>query len=249
MSTSFLEQISVPADNLLRRIYRMRTGVVRSAELLTESLQSGGFRYRAAFITLTYRDDASWDPRDISQCLAHYRKWAKRRGCFISYVWVLELTKRQRPHYHIVLFLPRGLTPPLPDKQGWWRKGCTNAKWARSAVRYLAKYAGKDVVGSLPHGSRLWGCSSLGVALRARLRWFLAPSWVRQFIPIEDGVRRFHSWWVNASTGYAYLSPWIYDGISGNDVLLRYIGWPSANSVFVPLSPLDSPPWPLPDAI
>ena len=53
-------------------------------------------------VTLTYRDDVDWSPRQVSNYLKCVREWARRKGIFIHYVWVLELTKRGRPHYHVL---------------------------------------------------------------------------------------------------------------------------------------------------
>lgn len=241
---SFGDITELPCDNLPRRLHAMRTGVRSSAQLIEQELLNEGVRYRSALVTLTYRDDAEWLPRDINRLLAHYRKWAQRRGVWVRYVWTMELTQRGRPHYHVVLFLPRGVTPPLPDKQGWWVKGCTNAKWARSPVAYISKYASKGFSGGeLPKGAHLWGCSSTGPNFRARLRWFLAPAWVRRLVPFEEGVRRVRQWWVNATTGWGYLSPWLFDSVLSGAVVLRYVGW-SLDSVFIPSYAGEPPPVP-----
>lgn len=237
------ELIELPADNALVRLRAMSIGVLEAAALISSDLQAASVRYRAAFVTLTYRDDAQWEPRDVHDLLSHYRKWAKRRGVWVRYVWTLETTKRDRPHYHIVFFLPRGVTPPLPDKQGWWRKGCTNAKWARSAVGYIAKYASKGSGSGIPKGARLWGCSSLSSENRARLRWCLVPGWLRRLVPYDEGVKRLGSWWVNAATGWAYLSPWVVDCVRAGVVVLRYVGW-SLSSVFIPSCLGEYPPDP-----
>lgn len=233
----------IPSDSFERRLKQMRKGVLTSAQLIQDELQRDGIPYRSALVTLTYRPDAEWEPRDINKLLEHYRKWADRRGVWVRYVWTLEVTQAGRPHYHVVFFLPRGITPPLPDKQGWWRKGMTNAKWARRPVGYIAKYASKGGLFhcELPKGARLWGCSSLSSLNRGRLRWSLAPSWLKKLVPFEDGVRRVKSWWVNATSGWAYLSPWIYDSCHSGKVVLRWIGW-SPDRVFYPLE--DGAPFP-----
>ncbi len=233
--------VELPSDSRLRRLRHMRTGVLQSARLIEEEIQGSGVSYRAALVTLTYRDSAPWGPRDISGLLTHYRQWAERRGHWVRYVWTIELTARGRPHYHIVFFLPRGVTPPLPDKQGWWVKGSTNAKWARSPVRYISKYASKGCTGSVPKGAKLWGCSSMSPLRRGMLRWHLAPSWLRRLVPYEEGVRRVRQWWVNASTGWAYLSPWMLDSCKAGSAVIRYVGW-SIDSIFIPSVPGEPPP-------
>lgn len=243
MDATIGDLVAVASSNTDRRLRHMQAGVRSSAQMIIADLQERNVRYRSAFITTTYREGAVWDRRDISTMLAHYRKWAKRRGAWVRYVWTLEATKRGRPHYHVVLFLPRGVTPPLPDKQGWWSKGCTNAKWARSPIGYISKYASKGANSVLPPGARLWGCSALGAEGRCRLLWHLAPSWLRRLVPFDEGVRRFRQWWVNATTGWAYLSPWLLDSVSGGAPILRYRGF-TLDDVFIPQYAGESPPDP-----
>ena len=58
---------------------------------------------------------ASSSFRVFKKCV---REWARRKDIFIHYVWVLELTKRGRPHYHVLFWLPKGVSMPKADKQG-----------------------------------------------------------------------------------------------------------------------------------
>lgn len=55
----------IPLDPLRRRLSRMRRGVMSAARFVQEAFQSSRFRYRTAFITLTYRPGAPWDAGDI----------------------------------------------------------------------------------------------------------------------------------------------------------------------------------------
>ena len=76
-------------------------------------------------LTLTYREVGAWHPRHISELLQRVRVWLRRRGERLRYVWVGELQQRGALHYHVLCWLPRGLTLPKPDKQGWWTHGST----------------------------------------------------------------------------------------------------------------------------
>ena len=146
----------------ISRLRCMRRGVLFTARALEEGLASGGVRVRKAFITLTYREGMPWRPEHISATLACYVEWARRRGYHLAYAWVMELTQRGVPHYHIVMWLPLGVTPPLPDKQGWWKHGMSQAKWVRSPIGYLAKYLSKGLSGyTFPKGVRIWGSGGL----------------------------------------------------------------------------------------
>ncbi|MBP1688431.1 MAG: hypothetical protein H6Q33_4574, partial [Deltaproteobacteria bacterium] len=55
----------VAIDPLLRRLSRM-SRVVRTA---ARCIADGNPHLRAAMVTLTYRDDVEWTPRQVSDCL------------------------------------------------------------------------------------------------------------------------------------------------------------------------------------
>ena len=224
--------------NRIKRVRRMTRGVIHTARVMSESLRSRGIAYRSAFITLTYAPEVKWSPLHIAMLLDHYRKWCLRRRVEFRYVWVMELTQAGRPHYHIVAFLPPGITPPLPDKQGWWPHGKTQAKWARSPVGYLAKYAskGSDGRGELPKGARLWGSGGVSRELRPALRWALAPSWVRFLSgdPSEPVRKRVaakdgDSWWEFPTRGIVCGSPWEFNSVAG---IVRWKGWTAWDVAF-----------------
>lgn len=149
--------------------------------------------YRCAMVTLTYRHDGQWDKRHLIDLVMHYRKWFERNGNGESfhYVWSMELTEIGRPHYHLVIWLPKGVKPPMPDKQGWWPHGMTQAKYAVSPVGYIAKYASKAETKSgqhLPHGARLWGYGGLKMSERAPVAMALAPRWLKHLVHHESHV-------------------------------------------------------------
>ena len=85
--------ISLPSSEYLR-LKRLQKSVRISAEVVQEKLQNSHVRYKAAMVTLTYRPDVEWSPRQVSSYLKCVREWARRKGIFIHYVWVLELTKK-----------------------------------------------------------------------------------------------------------------------------------------------------------
>ncbi len=206
----------------------MRRSVITSARLMQEDVQRGGFRWKTAMLTLTYRPEAQWDPRHVTQCIKAIREYLRRRGHPFRYVWVLENTKAGRPHYHLLIWLPRGLTLPKPDKRGWWPHGWTRIEWARSPVGYLAKYASKGDSGhGFPKGARL--CGSGGLSLRARLEraWWMAPQWVKEHFSIEDRPARAPGGgWMSRATGEHLPSPWRLVKVG--------LGWSWARFEFVP---------------
>ncbi|MBL8642974.1 MAG: hypothetical protein JNK21_03495 [Rhodospirillaceae bacterium] len=147
----------------------------------------------------------------MSDLLASLRKFAQRAGFPARYVWVLELTKRNRPHYHVLVWLPKGRTLPKPDKRGWWPHGMTRIEWARNAIGYVAKYASKlDAVQAqhIPRGARMCGLGGASRAARVEVRWWKLPLWVREFWPtICDTVKTLGGY-ARRDTGEWLRSPW-----------------------------------------
>jgi hypothetical protein len=193
-----------------RRLSRMRRAVLNGGDVLEAGYRKGGFRHRSAMVTLTYAPTVAWEPRHVAELLRHYRLWAARRGFNLGYVWTAELQKRGAVHYHLVLWLPKGLTPPKPDKQGWWPHGMTNCCWSKRPVGYLTKYASKgDDVRKFPRGLRLHGRGGLDAAQRRTVSWWLLPRYVRELVAeVGTVVRRASGGgWTVVDTG-EWLPPW-----------------------------------------
>jgi len=204
-------QITKDEQNAMR-VTRMRKNVITSARLHVEAATVGGFRGRWAMLTLTYREDVRWVANQVARLLDHLRKYAARSGFAARYVWVLELTKRLRPHYHVLVWLPKGRSLPKPDKQGWWPHGLTKIEWAKNAVGYLAKYASKAEPSNqvaIPKGARLSGVGGLNATHRIELRWWKSPLWVREAFPIICNLGRcVGGGWVNRETDKFVASRW-----------------------------------------
>lgn len=186
----------MPTDELVLdtregRLKRMRRSVLTSARLMRDQVRPGGFRSKWAMVTLTYRPDASWSPKDVTALVKCVRDYLARRGHAMRYVWVLELQKRGAPHYHLLLQLPRGVTLPKPDKRGWWKHGATRIEWARHALGYLAKYASKGGPDDVfPKGARISGVGGLDAEGRRVRRYWLAPGYVREALGAASDVFR-----------------------------------------------------------
>jgi len=220
-------ETSSTLDGALRRLQRMKRGVITSARLHQEALTQSSVRFKAAFVTVTYRPGVDWEPRHVSDYVRNVRSWLMRRKLPVRMVWVLELQQRGAPHYHLMVWLPKGVTLPMPDKSGWWPHGRSNIRWARKAVGYLAKYASKgtDRAHLLPKGARLWAQSGLKGESRETLRWWLAPRWLRGFSEPGHVLRRVLGWWENRTLGIAYRSPWVIDTFFGGKPKFIFLGW------------------------
>jgi hypothetical protein len=218
-------------DSAAVRIDRMRSMLLSRARLIQSRLASSGARWKAAFLTATYADDQDdFDARQISILMKHIRRWAKRRGFTVPYLWVLERgEKRGRLHYHVVVWLPKGYSMPKPDKQGWWRFGSTNIQWARHApVGYLAKYMGKGGPSDLPmpKGARLHGSGGMTAIERAKVCWLHAPAWVREHWDSWDLMprRATGGGWVSRVLGDWLPSPYQFVGMFRGRPVIRPIG-------------------------
>lgn len=221
-----------PESNARRRAARCSNRTVTRARLHDESVHKGGRRGRWLLVTPTYRDESTWHPGDIRDCLHRMREWARRLGVKLSYAWVMELTKRGRPHYHLIVFLPRHLHLPCFDKRGWWRKGLTKTEVARNPVGYLAKYASKgfgacdpetDLEYLYPRGARISGGSVVDPAQRPEWSYWSAPRWARERCEGVTHLRRVAGGFVVVDTGEYLASPWRFVGISPDGKHLLFV--------------------------
>lgn len=200
----------IRVDRQASRVKRLRCSVLTAARLHVQERP----RWRVAMLTLTYRPDVDWAPGQISGVVRHIRQWLARKGFDMRFVWVQEFTKKGRPHYHMLLWLPLGLTIPKPDKQRWWPWGMTKIEWARNAVGYIAKYASKgDALVQPAKGARMHGNGGLTGDALVEQRWWKLPGWLRHDVKPSDRVRRSPSGcgggFVNPGTGEVYKSPWV----------------------------------------
>lgn len=209
------------------RLLRTRKNVITGARLAVHEATRGGFRGRWAMLTLTYREDVRWVAKQLAALTNHLRMYAARCGFVARYVWCLELTQRGRPHYHLLVWLPKGRTLPKPDKQGWWPHGMTKIEWARNAVGYLAKYASKGIEDALwcliPKGARMCGNGGLSKDSKTEMRWWNLPTWVREVFTEISDVRRAKGGFVNRPTGEFLASPYRVAFIGGALVLLERV--------------------------
>ena len=198
----------IEIDRAMARFKRLKRSIVTSARLFEHMFK--GKRRRVAMLTATYRDLDAFRPCHISELLKRIRHWLARRGHGVSYVWVAELQQRGALHYHILLWLPKGLTLPKPDKQGWWPHGNTRIEWARRPIGYLLKYASKfDSKANLPKGARLHGAGGLDKTCKQIRQWFNLPLWLKTLAGVGSRFVRIKGVGLVArDTGVCVPSPW-----------------------------------------
>lgn len=186
----------ITIDRDKARVTRLR----KSLGVAAKALHNAGPDDQQVWMqTLTYAgDNRAWRPEHISRYLDGLRRWhyARTGSKTVRYAWVAELQQRGVIHYHVVIWLAGGLTPPKPDRS-WrrkdrrglvhieppmWPHGMSNRLKARAPVAYLMKYASKvesKNVGGFPHGARIHGCGGLDAAGRACRRWVTWPAYVQ----------------------------------------------------------------------
>lgn len=184
-----------------------------------------GKLWRCIFGTLTYRPDEEWSPEDIKRFAKSFRDWTEVHGFEFRLVWVAELTKAGNVHYHYMFWVPKGITPPMPDKRGWWKKGMSNVQWVKyGAVKYLTKYVSKRAYGFYPKGMRTYGVNGLNTEERNLMRVKTAPAWLKPYIRLDSVLKKVRGFWVDFTQGRIFKSPYVVVEMGGGKVLLENTG-------------------------
>ncbi|RRN55354.1 replication initiation protein [Pseudoxanthomonas sp. SGNA-20] len=226
--TRHLRRVSVELDQNRIRAMRLRKSIITGARLHDEEARKGSARGAWYMLTATYAEGSNASPRDVSELVkrirGHFDRFNRRKGrgrARLRYLWVGELTKRLRPHYHLLIWIPRGYFMGKPDARGWWPHGMTKMERARNAVGYLAKYASKfcgAMAEAFPKGFRTHGVGGLNDESRRELRWWKAPKDARDALgPLAD-IRKALGGYVDKLTGEFWPSPWRVSFIKGRPV-------------------------------
>lgn len=195
-----------------RRVKRLKRSVWASGHL--HGIADKGSRPPVCwFVTLTYRNADDWRANHVRNAIDLYRKWCKALAVACRYTWVaeiqpkrLERTGESAVHYHLLVWLPRGVNMPQWDRSrakraAFWPHGMTNTQKAKAGVGYLMKYLSK--LGELtrfPKGLRLYGIGGLTQQARTVRAWFNLPEWVKSEYGVGD-VKRVKSSYLVCSTG------------------------------------------------
>jgi hypothetical protein len=217
-STPFELAAMVQVPAALSRLRRLKHHVRTASRLIRETMQRAGAKWRAVFVTLTYRPGVEWSPRHVTGFLKNVRMWGARQGVLVGYVWVAEMQRRGAVHYHAVIWIPARLQLPKPDRRGWWGHGASNVQAVqRNGVGYLMKYVSKGVgdYPDLPQGARVCGSGGLDAMARDEFHYWRLPRYVRQHVRIGERCRRAEGGgWVSRVTGEVWRSSFGLFGIA-----------------------------------
>jgi hypothetical protein len=164
-----------------RRHNRLRKNVWAGGSAIQRTRPHGS---RCWMITLTYRTLQDVRPKQVAKAINAFRMWCRRNGIPVTpYLWTVENQERGVPHYHLLVWLPKGApAPPKFDESGWWPHGCTQRKpVTKSATGYVMKYVAKWDHNhcTFPKGLRLYGSGGLDLADRRIRQWTNMPIWAR----------------------------------------------------------------------
>lgn len=203
-------------DPRVQRSARCRKTLLNTARMFSKAMQATKHRHKVAFITLTYARVGDWEAGHIAAFMNHVRNYLARRGVPMCGLRKLEMQKRGAVHYHLMFWLPKGISLPKPDKKGWWPHGTSNCQWLRNGYGYCAKYVSKTENALIPRGARLYAVFGADQVMKRELRWWITPRFVREAFPYaenHDPVRAKGGGWVSRKTGVVVFSEWQYGGI------------------------------------
>ncbi|MBF6616896.1 MAG: hypothetical protein ITG07_09245 [Candidimonas sp.] len=164
----------------------------------------------ALAMTLTYSNNADFSPKHISRFIDKVRAWLRRLGHQFTYVWVLE--RQSRLHYHLIVWLPRGVKLDLVKLAKWWPSGCTwtaHCNSVRDWGAYMAKFS--SPAGSFRKNMRLYGSGGFDATAKQAIMRAGMPRWLLRILPRSRSARRFPGGgWVDITTGEIFRSPYLW---------------------------------------
>ena len=136
----------------------------------------------------------------------------------LRYVWVAEIQEKrfnkggsllgECVHYHLLVWVPARLTPPKPDKQGWWRHGMTQRTLVNKPISYMLSIQARGSYFFSTWSTVTWVRWAFSSA-RSERTWWLLPKWVRSLWVLQIVSRRVAGGgFVLRSTGEWWPSIW-----------------------------------------
>lgn len=167
----------------------------------------------AVALTPTFANPATFSSKDLSNFIARVRSWLRRRGHKTPYTWVLE--RAGTLHYHLQIWLPRGLCFEKAALEKWWPHGSIwveSCDSPRAWAEYMCKKGGKDAA-QLPKHARLYGSGGFDELGRVHIERARLPKWLRDMTSVEQMlIRSPGQGWLDLDSGQIYESPWFWQG-------------------------------------
>ncbi|MCU4119732.1 hypothetical protein [Variovorax sp. N23] len=193
--------------NHRKRILHLKRKLARITKEHWRMAKSHGLY--AVALTLTYGVGSLPSGKDVSTFLDKLRARLRRLGKPLLYAWVLECKRAY--HYHLMLWLPRGMRLDSELLARWWARGHTQAEMCQSPFRWSRYMAKSETKMHLPPGQRLFGCGGLDQAGEDAVRRACLPRWLQQALPVLSRPRRCPGGgWVDVLTGELFLCPYVW---------------------------------------
>lgn len=218
-----------------RRVKRLKRSVWASGHL--HKLADKGHRPPVCwFVTLTYVGVSDWRADHITKAVKSFRNWCRQMHVPCRYTWVAELQRRGAVHYHLLAWLPEGISMPMwdrptrtsnkRDRSPFWPHGMTERDKARSGVGYLMKYLSKlGELSVFPKGLRLYGIGGLDETGKHVRSWLNLPEWAKCEFGVGD-LKRVSGQLVVQGTGEVLESLYTVHRVPGG-IELRTTRQPS----------------------
>lgn len=163
----------------------------------------------AVALTLTYRPGDEPSGKHVSSLLDKLRAKLKRMSKPLLYVWTLERSAAY--HYHLMIWLPRGIRLEQKQLTRWWTHGFSDAEACRSTFRW-AKYIGKsETKEGVAKGLRLFGAGGLDMEGEDAMRFAGLPRWLQCVLPVLSRPKRIpRVGWVDILTGELFICPYVW---------------------------------------
>lgn len=163
----------------------------------------------AVAITLTYPVGSVPSGKHVSSFIDKLRAKLKRMSKPLLYVWTLECATAY--HYHLMIWLPRGmrLDPKLLTR--WWPHGHSDAEMCRFVFRWAKYIAKPETKQGVAQGLRLFGAGGLDQEGQDAVRFAGLPRWLQGVLPVLSRPKRIPKvGWVDMLTGELFICPYVW---------------------------------------
>ena len=199
----------LPVDQDRCRLGRLRRRIYAWSQAVNEA--NRGVKKRLLMITLTYEGGPeTWQPNQIRDYIKHLKR--EHGDGILALAWVAEIQKRGVIHYHVLVWVKRGVFITNPDQGGGWAWGMSNIQTARS-VGYILKYTSKGIhfdqhghAHRYPKGARIFAVYVQKDALVYKavrvMRANACPCWLRDMIILDEDIT---AWYRNSGGGWLII--------------------------------------------